>query len=378
MKIVVACDSFKGTLSAATACAAIARGVHRALGDCRTVEVPLADGGEGTVAVLCRAVQAEFHRVTVTGPLGAPVEATYAVTDQGRVAIIEMAAAAGLTLVPVAKRDPARATTFGVGQLIADASDRGVSRILLGAGGSATCDAGCGAAQALGVRFIDHDGRVIEPPLAGGGLDRIASIDRSRCALGTGNVRTTVLCDVCNPLVGPRGAARVFAPQKGASAAQVARLDAGLSHVGRLMTQRAGVDVLSMPLAGAAGGLAGGLWALVGAELVTGAPYVIDAVGLADQCAGAAAIITGEGRFDAQSLDGKVVSAVTELGTRLHVPVYVLAGSCDLRPSEWGGRVKAVASVDAVVNADSDPRESLTQAAEVIARDWFAHPGPSG
>ena len=326
-RIVVATDSFKGTLSSLQAGRAIRAGVLRIWPDAEVVVIPMADGGEGTVEAVLTGAGGRACEIRVSGPLGEPVTAVFGLLHDGRTAVIEMAASSGLSLVPVDRRDPTRTSTFGTGRQMAAAMDAGATRLLVGIGGSATVDGGCGAAQALGVRFLAVDGSVLPPGLAGGDLDRIARIDISRRDPRLDHVEVTVLCDVTNPLCGPQGAAEVFGPQKGATPEQVSRLDRNLLHMARVIESDLGVAVADMPGAGAAGGLGAGLVAMAGAKLRSGVESVIRLTRLSDRIRGADLVITGEGRIDAQSLMGKAVSGVARCARQAGVRVVAVVGS---------------------------------------------------
>jgi glycerate kinase len=335
MKVICAPDSFKECLTAQAAAEAMARGVRAALGSKAEVDVcPIADGGEGTVDAMIAATGGQAIRTPVMGPYCETVAAKWGVLGANKsdrkTAVIEMAAAAGLELVSVTKRDPTLTTTFGVGQLIVAAMDLGATRIILGIGGSATTDGGCGAAQALGARFIDVNGAVIDEPIAGGMLGRIADVDLSlldkRLKPAGGAVELLVACDVRNPLTGPSGAAVIYGPQKGASPAQVQSLDAGLRHLADVFRQKLGVDIETVPGAGAAGGMGGGTMAMLGAKPGTGVELVLDAVGFASRVRGCALCLTGEGGLDAQSMSGKACLGVAIAAGKLGVPTVALVG----------------------------------------------------
>lgn len=327
MRIVIAPDSFKEALGAAEVCRAIARGVGRVHADASIEMLPMADGGEGTVDALLSATAGRLVSTPVCGPLGRPVRAYWGLLGDGsNTAILEMAAASGLALAPPAERNPLHTTTFGTGELIRAALNAGATRILMGIGGSATTDGGVGAAAALGVRFLDEHGQLAGSVLPGGMLDRIASIDLTRRDPRIARTPITVACDVDNPLCGPRGAAHVFGPQKGASSEDVLRLDRNLAHLAALIERDLGLAVSEMPGAGAAGGLGAGLTAFFGASLQSGVQMVMDALRLRERIAGADLVITGEGRLDAQSLMGKVIAGVGRLGREAGVPVVALVG----------------------------------------------------
>ncbi len=320
-KCIVVSDSFKGTLSSLRICE-LARGVFEHLmPDCELITVPVADGGEGTVECFVHSLGARRVLCEVSGPYGQPVAAELAV--MGSTAVIEMAAAAGLPLVGENK-DPLRAGTFGVGQLIRRAVELGCTRILLGLGGSATNDGGCGCACALGAEFLDKDGRSFVP--AGGTLCDIESIELGRTRELLRGVELTVMCDVENPLYGPNGAAHVFAPQKGADAAAVELLDKNLRHFSEKLIECLGADVSALSGGGAAGGMGAGCVALLGGRLCSGIDAILDAVRFDDMLDGAGMVISGEGRLDSQSLQGKVISGVAERCKAKNVPLIVLAG----------------------------------------------------
>ncbi len=320
-KCVVVSDSFKGTVSSREICAIAQRVIPRHFPACEVVCIPVADGGEGTVDCFVQAMGAQRVEITVTNALGEKSAAAYA--RLGELAIIEMAAAAGLPQVG-ALRCPGTATTYGVGELIAHAVDSGCRKILLGLGGSATNDGGCGCAAALGVRFYDADGQSFVP--VGDTLGRIARIDTAEAEALLRSVEITVMCDVTNPLYGPTGAAYVFAPQKGADAEKVKSLDAGLRHFGDVIRSQYGLDVSAMPGAGAAGGMGAGCVALLGGTIQSGIDAVLDVTGFDRQLEGADLVITGEGRIDSQSADGKVVSGVARRTRAKGVPLIAIAG----------------------------------------------------
>ena len=320
-KCVVVSDSFKGTVSSREICEIAQRVIPRHFPACEVVCIPVADGGEGTVDCFIQAMGAQRVGVPVTNALGEKSTAAYA--RIGELAIIEMAAAAGLPQVG-ALRCPGTATTYGVGELIAHAAHSGCRKILLGLGGSATNDGGCGCAAALGVRFYDADGQSFVP--VGDTLGRIARIDTAEAEALLRSVEITVMCDVTNPLYGPTGAAYVFAPQKGADAEKVKSLDAGLRHFGDVIRSQYGLDVSAMPGAGAAGGMGAGCVALLGGTIQSGIDAVLDVTGFDRQLEGADLVITGEGRIDSQSADGKVVSGVARRTRAKGVPLIAIAG----------------------------------------------------
>ena len=325
MKVVIAPDKFKGSLTAPGAARAMARGVARAAPGAAVDLVPMADGGEGTVESLVAATGGAFREAIVAGPLGEPVAARYGRLGDGRTAVIEMAAASGLVLVPADRRDPGRATTRGTGELLRAALADGARRVVLGIGGSATNDGGAGLAQALGVRLLDAEGRDLGP--GGAELARLVRIDPSGLDPRLAGVEIAVACDVDNPLCGPRGASVIYGPQKGATPAGVAELDGNLEHFARVVARDLGVSIRDLPGAGAAGGLGGGLVAFAGGTLEPGVELVSRAVGLAGRLAGADLCLTGEGALDASSAAGKTAVGVARLARRLGVPTIALAGT---------------------------------------------------
>lgn len=332
-RIVIASDSFKGSLSSAEVAQAAAGAVRSVFPDCEVVCLEVADGGEGTAAALrAQLPGAETVRTIVRGPLGAPVSATYLLQkatgpDAAPLAVIEMAQASGLTLIPRSGRDPLRTSTLGTGDLIADALQRGCRRFVIGLGGSATCDGGIGMLSALGWRFFDRKGHELLP--VGGSLGQIAAILDPAAEATLRACQFEAACDVDAPLCGPLGAARQFAPQKGADPAAVAALDDGLASFAALTQRKRGIDLREMPGAGAAGGLGGALHAYLGATLRPGAELVLDRVGFDDAIAGADLVITGEGRLDAQTAHGKLPACVLRRADALGVPVIAIAGQVE-------------------------------------------------
>lgn len=325
MLIVVAPDSFKESLSAVEVAACVREGFEAVFPDAVCIAVPMADGGEGTVEAMVAATAGRIVRLPVTGPLGRPVEGFFGVTGDGRTAVVETAAAAGLALVPANARNPLVATTFGVGELIKAALDEGVETLIVGLGGSATNDGGAGMLQALGGRLIDADGRDL--PLGAEGLDRLDRIDLAGLDARLTNVALDVACDVDNPLVGPEGASAVFGPQKGATPAMVERLDRNLRRLAAVFERDIGVAIADLPGGGAAGGLGAALAAVTNARLRPGVDIVSDAVGLETWIAKADLVITGEGRMDGQSVRGKTPVGVARIAKTHGKPVLGIAGS---------------------------------------------------
>jgi glycerate kinase len=325
MKVVAAPNPFKGTLGSPAAARAIARGVRRAWPDAEVAEVPVADGGEGTVEALVAAAHGELVAVEVEGPLGAPVTARYGLIDGGLTAVVELASSSGLPLVPDERRDPRVTSTYGLGQVLEAARSQRVRRIIAGIGGSATNDGGAGMAQALGYRLLDADGRDL--PRGGAALARLARIDASGVDPGWRDVEVLVAVDVTNPLTGPEGATAVYGPQKGATPEMIEELDAALAHFAEVVKRDLGTDVASLPGAGAAGGAGAGFVAFLDAKLVRGAPLVVEAAGFDRALLGAAVVMSGEGRVDGQTAYGKGPAEVAARSARAGVPVVLLAGA---------------------------------------------------
>lgn len=335
MQIVIAPDSYKDALRSTLACERIAAGLRRVQPNAEIDLCPIADGGEGfTQAITFDNPNAQSREAQTTDPLGRRITAEWAMLcDQAgdpETAIIEFASTSGLEHLLPDERDPTRTTTLSTGKLIATAIDEGATNILLGIGGSATNDGGCGIAQGLGITFYDSKGVLIKQPITGGMLKQIASIQPQDCRSYFASRRIKVACDVTNPLTGPDGAAHVYGPQKGADAAAIALLDEGLAHLARLWREQLGVDVEYLPGAGAAGGVGGGLVAMLGAELVGGAGLVLDMVGFDRRINGADLCITGEGRLDGQSLQGKAAMTVAGRCRTAGVPCVALVGSVGL------------------------------------------------
>ena len=325
MRVVIAPDKFKGSLTALEAAEAMARGLSRVDPSAEIDRVPMADGGEGTVAALVAATGGSYRTVTVTGPLGDPVVASFGLLGDGRTAVLEMASASGLWLVPPALRDPLRATTRGTGQLLLAALKAGARSVIVGIGGSATNDGGAGLGQALGFRLLDTHGRELEP--GGGELDRLARIERTDQVAVLGSATIAVACDVTNPLCGPQGASAVYGPQKGATPEVVERLDRNLGHFADIVARDLDVAVRHIPGSGAAGGLGGGLVAFAGGRLEGGVNLVIEAVNLRERLHAADLCLTGEGALDGQSAFGKTAVGVARLAHSLRCPTLAIAGS---------------------------------------------------
>jgi glycerate kinase len=371
LKVVVAPNAFKGTLTASEAAAAIARGVREVWPDADIVEVPVADGGDGTVEALVSARHGEYRMARVEGPLGDSVDARYGLIEAGRTAVVELATASGLTLISESRLDPRHASTYGFGQLLEAVRGGGVREVIAGIGGSATNDGGAGMAQALGYSLLDDEGR----QLARGAPFRIARIERGEFRSSTQTIR--VASDVTNPLTGPNGASHVYGAQKGADPQTVHELDAVLSRFAQVVRRDLGVDVAGRPGAGAAGGTGFGLMAFLGADLVPGAPLVVTATGFDSQIPGADLVITGEGRADAQTAYGKAPGEVARRAAAAGIPVLLLAGS---KGPGWESlQALGVTSVVALTEEGQDRRQAfddpsgLLTAATVVAcrrRKW--------
>jgi glycerate 2-kinase len=367
VRVLVAPDKFRGTLTARQAAEAVATGWRRTRPDDHLDLAPMADGGEGTMAALVDALHGEVVRAVVTGPRGDDVEAGFGIAEgaTGRLAIVEMASASGLALLSPSRRDPRLTTTRGTGELILSALDHAPIRLLVGSGGSATNDGGAGMAQALGVRLLDDRGR----DLGGGGaaLAGLARVDATGMDRRLRNVTCMAATDVDNPLTGPAGASVTYAPQKGASPDDVVVLDRALAHLAAIVERDLGVDLRDEPGAGAAGGLGFGLMVFLGAHVRPGVEVVAESLGLPSRVAAADLAITGEGRLDAGSLRGKVPAGILRLGRELSVPVAIVCGE-----AEEGlplDEVPVVSMVERFGRADAlgDARRSLERLAEELA-----------
>lgn len=369
-KILLVPDSFKGTLSSRQVCQVMAGQLRRFFPQAQVKSIPVADGGEGSVEAFLAAAGGERRTRTVTGPFGEPVEAFYGILGDGRTAVIEMAACAGLPLAE-GRLNPERATTYGVGELLLAAKEAGCTKAILGLGGSCTNDGGAGAAAALGAKFTRADGAAFIP--TGGTLGEIAALDVSPVAQALQGMELTAMCDIDNPLYGDAGAAAVFAPQKGADAAMVARLDAGLRHLGQVSARCLGRDFSHLPGAGAAGGLGFGMAAFCGAQLRMGIDAVLDAVGFDSLLPGTDMVFTGEGKIDSQSARGKVVSGVAARCRKAGVPVVAVVGQIDQGFEEmYQQGLTAVFSINRAAQPFAESRfhagENLALTMENIAR----------
>jgi len=325
MKILICPDSFKESLSAIEVCDCIERGLKKANSKFKIEKIPLADGGEGTVKALVLATGGRSLKCRVKDPLGRKIWAGYGILGHGKTAIIEMAAASGLALVPLKKRNPLLTTTYGTGEIIANALNRGCRRIIIGIGGSATVDGGCGMAQALGAKLLDGKGRKIG--FGGGEIAKVEKIDLKFMDKRIRGTEFIIASDVRNPLLGPKGAARVYGPQKGATSKMVEKLERGLSHLAKVIRKELSISVENLPGAGAAGGLGAGLYAFLGAKMESGVELVMRIARLEKRIRKADLVITGEGRLDRQTLYGKTVMGVIKTAKKYRVPVICIAGS---------------------------------------------------
>ena len=336
MKIAFAPNAFKGSLTAAQAADCMERGFSKALPGITTVKIPMADGGDGTVLAIVAATGGRQVKCLVGDPLGRKIRSNFGLSGDGRTAVIEMALASGLMLLNPGERNPLRTSSRGTGELIRAALDLQVKEILIGIGGSATNDGGMGMARALGVRFLDARNRELADN--GGALIKLAHIDVTGLDARLKNVAISVACDVDNPLCGPRGAARVYGPQKGATPAMVKQLDAGLKRLAAVIQKDLGVKVAKLPGAGAAGGLGAGLVAFLGARMCSGVDIVTKAISLESKLVGCDLVVTGEGRMDGQTAFGKAPAGVAKVARKLGIPVIAICGSLGAD----AGRVRTV------------------------------------
>ncbi len=371
MKIVVAPDSFKESLRAKEVAEIIEEGIKRVFPQAEVIKIPLADGGEGTVEAILEARGGKVISQEVTSPLGERIKAHFGILDDGFTGIVEMAQASGLSLVPQSQRNPLLTTTYGTGELIKAALDRGCKRIIVGIGGSATVDGGAGMVQALGAKLLNGKGKQIS--FGGGSLGEIVSIDMSPLDYRVKNTEVLVASDVDNPLCGPKGAARVYGPQKGTTPEMVKTLEKNLAHFAMMIKKYLNKEVKNIPGAGAAGGLGAGLIAFLGAELRPGIKLMIEASRLEERIKGADLVISGEGRIDEQTVYGKTPVGVAEMAKKEKIPVIIIGG-------EIRGDVEALyeRGVDAVVScidrilpraeAMKEARKTLRQATERAMR----------
>ncbi len=363
MKIVIAPQAFKGSISALDVAHAMREGVLRAVPDAEVALVPVADGGDGTLETLVEGSGGTIRDTTVTDPLGQRRDSQWGAMGDGRTAVIEMARTSGLALVPPERRSPLLATTFGLGEAMLDALEAGFRRFIIGIGGSATNDAGAGMAQALGIRLLDSEGNDL--PHGGAALACLDRIDVSGLDKRAVESEFLVACDVSNPLTGPEGASAIYGPQKGATPEMVAQLDAALKHFAGIVQRDVGADVDQVPGAGAAGGLGGGMMAFLGGELRTGVDIVLETVDLESHLDGADLVITGEGQMDYQTMYAKAPIGVAGRARSRGVPVIAVSGSLGegyLHVHEHG-----IDAAAAITSAPMTLDEASNRAAELVA-----------
>lgn len=327
MRIAVAPNAFRGSLSALQATNCIIAGLQQSALDAELLPMPLADGGDSTLDVLLSGLGGARIPITVTGAMGAPTSAVYGRTPDGQTGIVEMARGSGIEVIPRDQRNPLLATSTGTGELIRAAADAGCTRILIGMGGSATVDGGAGCLQALGVQLLDAYGQPI--PRGGGGLSALARIDASAALAHLHGIELIVLADVTNRLLGEQGAARIFGPQKGATPEMVEILEANLAHLAAIIARDCGVDIRPLVSSGAAGGLGASMVGVLGARMEPGGKTIIATLGYEPALAGVDLIITGEGKLDAQTIGGKAVHSLAEVAARQQIPVIALVGTLD-------------------------------------------------
>lgn len=362
MKIVICPDSFKGTNTSWKVASHIEEGIRKVLPDAEITKIPVADGGEGTVDAILTALKGKEHRVTVKGPLGAPKEALWG--SAGDTAVMEMAEASGLPILKKEELNPLRTTTYGTGEMIKEALDRGFRKIIIGIGGSATNDGGAGMAQALGADFLDGSGRVMPPGLGGGDLADITGMDLIRLDPRLKETEITVACDVTNPLLGPEGATCTYGKQKGATPETQKILEAGLTHYADKAAEVLGEDLREKPGAGAAGGLGFGLMALCGARIRSGIDTVLDFIGLDGYIKEADLVITGEGKIDGQSLYGKVPVGIANRCRPYGKPLLAIVG--DIGPGIEKAYGLGINSIMSTVNRAMPLSEALANSSELL------------
>ena len=362
MKVVLAPQTFKGSISALDVAKAMREGVLRVIPEAECELVPVADGGDGTLETLIEGSGGDIRTAEVSGPLGGRVTAQWGAMGDGNTAVIEMARTSGLALLTVERRDPLTATTFGLGEAISQALDSGFRKFIVGIGGSATNDAGAGMAQALGVRLLDAQGRDL--PFGGAALARLGRIDVTGLDPRAKQSQFMVACDVSNPLTGPEGASAIYGPQKGATPAMVEQLDAALEHFAGIVKRDLSVDVDDVRGAGAAGGLGGGFIAFLSGELRSGIDIVLDTVGLDGRLEGADVVVTGEGCLDHQTLYNKAPVGVAERARSRGIPVVAVSGSL----GEGYGEVHhhGIDAAAAITRAPMTLDDAYAQAAELV------------
>lgn len=362
MKIIIAPDSFKGSLDAIGVAAAIDKGIKKAFNNAETVLLPIGDGGEGTMETLVAATGGKIKKMKVKGPLNTPVEAAYGILGDEKTCIIEMASASGLHLVPEGELSPLKATTFGTGELIRQALDDGFTSFIIGIGGSATNDGGAGMLQALGLKILDDSGEAIG--LGGGELQKVSTLDFGNFDKRISQSRFIIASDVQNPLVGPEGASHIFGPQKGASKEEVELLDRNLTEWADEILKATGIALHDRPGAGAAGGIGGAFQAFFPAEMKRGVDVVLDYIKLDEHLKGADLVITGEGRVDHQTAFGKTPLGVAQRASSKNVPTIILAGSVGKGTEVLHNF--GVVSIHSIINRPMTLQESMENAAELL------------
>ncbi|GGC85216.1 glycerate kinase [Thalassobacillus devorans] len=376
MKIIVAPDSFKGSLSALEVSRSINAGIKRIFPQAEVLQLPVADGGEGTMDTLLAATGGEKRKVTVVGPLGNEVEAAYGILGEGETCVIEMASASGLALIPEGKLSPLETTTYGTGQLIKKAMDDGLSSFILALGGSATNDGGAGMLQALGLKILDNHANQIE--YGGGELNKVSKIEMESFDKRIKDCKFLIASDVQNPFIGPDGASHIFGPQKGATPDIVKMLDENMAHWANEIEKVTDIHLHDLSGAGAAGGIGGAFQAFFPSEMKRGIDIVLEHTGLIDSLKGTDLVITGEGQVDLQTASGKTPMGVAQAAKRENVPTIILAGSV-------GEGVEilhqfGVVSVNSIINkpmtlneAIENVKDLLTSSAEQVVRSFFHH-----
>lgn len=362
MKIIISPDSFKGSISAIEVAKSIEEAIHTVDDAVKTVIMPVADGGEGTIDAITSCIPAAIHEVTVCGPMGKPAVAKYAMLDDGQTAIIEMAQASGLPMVPVNERNPKLASTYGTGQLMKDALDKGCKKMIIGIGGSATNDGGAGALMALGASFKNAEGKEIA--LGGAALAGLAKIDLQKFDRRIFDTEIIVACDVTNPLTGPNGASRIYGPQKGATPEIVEELDAALGCFAKVSAEELQEDYSICPGAGAAGGLGFALLAYCKAKFAAGIDIVLDVCGFEQELKDADLVITGEGKIDGQSVNGKVLYGIGTRAKKAGVPVIAFGGA--VMPDSEALLEHGLTAMFSIVNGPVTLEYSMEHGAELL------------
>lgn len=365
-KVVIASDSFKECLTSIQVADAVEAGIRTQIPDCEIVKLAVADGGEGTVDALLHTMGGERVRVEVQDPLARSVKAEYAIVEQGSTAVIEMSSSCGLSLLSLQERNPMYTSTFGLGQIISDALDRGCRKFLIGIGGCATNDGGTGMLTALGWRFLDSEGKQL--PGIGASLTRISAIDTSSIRKEILESDFMIACDVDSPFCGPAGAAYVYGPQKGATPQMVLELDEGMKNFAGIIAEVTGIDICTLPGAGAAGGLGGAFKAFMGAELLRGSDMVMDLIGFDECIIDADLIVTGEGKIDMQSLNGKLPYAVAQRAALQKIPVIAICGRAEVKELAVFTKIIQITSEETPLIDAMRPRTACKNIERIIAK----------